>query len=110
MHSGMLNWDPGLGLRRWMKAKTWAYAQQGLLAIAAAVDFHRDPARGPWAKYLFDRGLGLYERTLLAADAPALPSACLYGVKTYQNVGDERIFSARVAANATRAVHAGLGR
>ena len=35
------------GLERWMKAKTWAYAQQGLLAIATAPRFHRDPRHGP---------------------------------------------------------------
>ena len=58
----MLNWDTGLGLARWMKAKTWAYAQQGLLTIAASRHFLSDPEYGPWAKHLFDRGLALYER------------------------------------------------
>ena len=37
MHSGMLNWDTGLGVARWMKAKTWAYALQGLLTPGSMV-------------------------------------------------------------------------
>lgn len=111
MHSGMLNWDSGLGLARWMKSKTWAYAQQGLIAIAAATRFHRDPAHGPWAKHLFDRGLALYESMLVDGNTRAYPSAHLYGVTAmHQGVSDERVFSARMAANAVRAVSAGLGR
>ena len=34
-HAGLLSWDSGLGFGRWMKAKTWAYALQGPLTIAA---------------------------------------------------------------------------
>ena len=111
MHNGMLSWDTGLGLARWMKAKTWAYAQQGLLAIARAERFHDDPAYGPWAKHLFDRGLGLYETMLVEGQTRAYPSPHLYGTTTiHQGVGDERMFSARMAGNAARAVTAGLGR
>ena len=111
-HSGMLNWDTGLGLRRWMKGKTWAYAQQGLLAIAASPDFQADPAQRLWAKTLFDRGLGLYDR--LDARGPHLddlPHPALMDVEpSRQSVGDARIFAARMAANAMRAVTLGLGR
>ena len=57
MHTGMLSWDSGLGFKRWMKAKTWAYALQGPLAIACSPHFHLDPRQGAWAKYVFDRGL-----------------------------------------------------
>ena len=61
-HSGLLNWDTGLGLKRWQIGKTFAFAQQGLLAIARADDFHARPEFGGWAKYFFDRGLALYTR------------------------------------------------
>ncbi len=33
-HAGFLNWDSGLGLDRWQIGKTFAFAQQGLIAIA----------------------------------------------------------------------------
>ena len=45
-HSGFLNWDSGLGLKRWQIGKTFAFAQQGLLAIARADDFHARPSSG----------------------------------------------------------------
>ena len=109
-HCGMLNWDTGLGLARWMKAKTWAYAQQGLLTIATSRHFLHSPEYGPWAKHLFDRGLALYERMLIDGDTRDYPSAHLYGTTTvHQSTGDERVFSARMAANAARAVTLGLG-
>jgi len=110
-HSGMLNWDTGLGLRRWMKGKTWAYAQQGLLAIAASPEFQADPRQRIWAKALFDRGLRLYER--LDARGPhldELPHPALMEVEpARQSASDARIFAARMAANAVRAVTMGLG-
>jgi hypothetical protein len=109
-HSGMLNWDTGLGLARWMKAKTWAYAQQGLLTIAATRHFHHRPEYREWAKYLFDRGLALYEAMLVNGETRIYPSAHLYGTTTvHQSTGDQRMFSARMAANAARAVTLGLG-
>ena len=57
MHNGMLSWDSGLGFKRWMKAKTWAYALQGPLAIASSPRFWLDPRQGAWAKHVFDRAL-----------------------------------------------------
>ncbi|HET6551626.1 MAG TPA: hypothetical protein VFG79_24370 [Solirubrobacter sp.] len=112
MHSGMLNWDSGLGVTRWMKSKTWAYAQQGLLAIARAERFHADRRYGAWAKYLFDRGLALYEAMLTDGDTSlaTLPSPHLYHVTVaHQGRADRRMFSGRMAANAMRAVTLGLG-
>ncbi|HET8952571.1 MAG TPA: hypothetical protein VFN44_18750, partial [Solirubrobacteraceae bacterium] len=106
-HSGLLNWDTGLGLRRWMKGKTWAYAQQGLLAIATAARFHRDPLYRRWAKTIFDHGLDAYERMAGAG----LAASNLYGVTARIRAGsDDVLFAARMAANAARAVAAGLGR
>jgi hypothetical protein len=101
-HSGMLNWDTGLALKRWMKGKTWAYAQQGLLAIASAARFQADPRYRGWAKDMFDRGLEL---------GLTFPSSNLYGVRARRRArSDDLMFAARMAANAARAVDAGLGR
>jgi hypothetical protein len=106
----MLNWDSGLGFDRWMKSKTWAYAQQGLLAVATARAFHRFPRQGAWAKHVFDRGLLLYEELLRDLPLRRLPSPHLYGVTAaHQGVGSQRLFSARMAANALRALTLGLG-
>ena len=57
-HAGYLNWDTGYGFKRWHAGRTWALAQQGLLAIAVSPRFHNAPEIGQWAKYMFDRGLG----------------------------------------------------
>ncbi|MBE2319916.1 hypothetical protein DVA67_028380 [Solirubrobacter sp. CPCC 204708] len=109
-HSGMLNWDTGLGIARWMKAKTWAYALQGLLTIASTPRFHEDPRYGGWAKCIFDRSLALYDTMLTDGNTYAYPSPHLYGATTkHQATGDQRVFSARMAANAARAITLGLG-
>ena len=42
-HAGYLNWDTGHGLRRWHSGQYWAFAQQGLLAIATAPQFCAAP-------------------------------------------------------------------
>jgi hypothetical protein len=111
-HAGALNWDTGLGFRRWMKGKTWAYGQQGLLAIAGAKTFQSDRRYGAWAKTLFDRGLELYDRALSARGRLGeLPPSDLYGIrKTVKQNKEDRMFAARMAANAVRAVSSGLGR
>ena len=56
-HGGYLNWDTGYGFKRWHAGRTWALAQQGLLAIAVSPRFHNRPEIGSWSKYMFDRGL-----------------------------------------------------
>jgi hypothetical protein len=111
-HAGFLNWDTGLGFRRWMKGNMWAYAQQGLLAIASAPEFQRDPRYGPWAKTLFDRGLQLYARMDSPGEGPhGLPQLNLFDIgQRIPRPSGDRIFAARMAANAARAVAAGLGR
>jgi hypothetical protein len=80
MHHGMMSWDSGLGFKRWMKAKTWAYALQGLLTIAAVPRFQLDARQGPWAKYVFDRGLGQFADRCRDLPPRHLPSAHLYSV------------------------------
>jgi hypothetical protein len=105
-HAGYLNWDTGHGDRRWHSGQYWAFAQQGLLAIASAPRFWARPEYGRWAKAMFDRGLALYDRWAAEAGggiAPKLP----FGV-----VSDHRdwdLYGTRIAANAARAVGLGLG-
>jgi hypothetical protein len=105
-HAGYLNWDTGHGAHRWHSGQYWAFAQQGLLAIASAPRFSARPEYGSWAKALFDRGLLLYDRW--AADegggiAPKLP----FGV--FSDHRDWDLYGSRIAANAARAVGLGLG-
>ena len=110
-HSGFLNWDSGLGLKRWQIGKTLAFAQQGLLAIARADDFHARPEFGAWAKYFFDRGLALYTRWADEEGGGTLAPAWLNGVHAEVGGGDASkiLFGARMAANAARAIDLGLG-
>ena len=110
MHCGMLSWDSGLGFGRWMKAKTWAYALQGPLTIASSPRFQLDRRQGPWAKYVFDRGLHQFAIRCEPLAPRHLPSVHLYDVgAAYQGTGSRRMYVARMGANAARAVVAGLG-
>jgi hypothetical protein len=110
MHCGMLSWDSGLGFKRWMKAKTWAYALQGPLTIAASPRFQLDPRQGPWAKYVFDRGLDQFAIRCERLAPRHLPPVHLYDVgAAYQGTGSRRLYVARMGANAARAVVHGLG-
>ena len=104
-HAGYLNWDTGKGRRRWHSAQYWAFAQQGLLAIATSPRFWAEPRHGRWAKAIFDRGLQLYGR--LADANGGLPPRFMFGVHTPMDMFD--CFCARMAANAARAVALGLG-
>jgi hypothetical protein len=109
MHNGMLSWDSGLGFKRWMKAKTWAYAQQGLLAIAAAPRFWLHPRQGAWAKHVFDRALWQFAIRCEPLAPRHLPPAHLYDVgREYQGTGSRRAYVARMGANAMRALSLGL--
>jgi len=60
-HAGYLNWDTSRGLKRWHSGQYWAFAQQGLLAIAAAPEFWSRPEYGRWAKALFDKAAAIYD-------------------------------------------------
>jgi hypothetical protein len=105
-HAGYLNWDTGHGTRRWHSAQYWAFAQQGLLAIAAAPPFWARPEYGRWAKALFDRGLLLYTRWGKEAGngiAPQLP------FDVFSDHRDQDLYATRIAANAMRAIALGLG-
>lgn len=108
-HAGFLNWDSGWSYERWMKGKAWAYGMQGLLAIATAREFNLREKESQWAKYLFDRGLQLYERFgYQRPGRPWLPSAQLFHIGE-QGGPSSTMFWARMAANSARAISSGLG-
>jgi hypothetical protein len=109
-HGGYLNWDTGYGFRRWHAGRTWAFAQQGLLAIASSPRFHNVPEMGSWAKYFFDRGLQLYTRlSALAPDARGIAPANLYDVNVAPlGPSIRELFAARMQANSARAVALGI--
>jgi hypothetical protein len=104
-HSGMMNWDTGYGWQRWYSAQYWAFAQQGLLAIASAPRLRR-AATGRWAKAMFDRALLLYRRW---ADehGSALAPELLYGI--HSRMESSGCYCIRMPLNAARAVALGLG-
>jgi hypothetical protein len=105
-HAGYLNWDTGHGWHRWHSGQYWAFAQQGLLAIASTPHFWARREYGRWAKAMFDRGLQLYSRWATEAGggiAPQLP----FGVHSEHRDWD--LYSTRMAANAARAIGLGLG-
>ena len=107
-HAGYLNWDTGLGRGRWHSGQYWAFAQQGLLAMAATPAIWPRSEAGAWAKALFDRGLGLYARWAAEGGeqdglAPQLP----FGI--WSEHRDHDLYASRMAANAVRAIGLGLG-
>jgi hypothetical protein len=107
-HTGMLNWDTGLGAQRWMVGKVWAFAQQGLMAIARSPEFHADPRYAGWARWMLERSFGLYERWS-AADATGLAPPTLYGVRLHSQGDSGRLlFAARMGANAAQAISNGV--
>ncbi len=110
-HAGFMNWDTGWSYERWMKGKAWAYGQQGLVAIATSPKFLTRPREARWAKYLFDRGLRLYEHLSYqqGSRGPFRPSAELFHIGE-QGTPASTMFWARMGANAVRAVSAGMGR
>ena len=107
-HAGYLNWDTGHGLNRWHSGQFFAFAQQSLLAIAAAPRFWSSPHYGAWCKYLFDRGLALYERLAETQGDGVLAPGAVHGVDVGQN--STWIFASRMQANAARAISLGLAR
>lgn len=107
-HGGYLNWDTGAAFRRWHQGKKLGLAQTALLGIATAPSLQPAPEYGRWAKYLFDRGLELYDRWSRGGEE--LPPPVLYGVtRTPGGLTDARLTAARMQENAARAVSLGLG-
>ena len=105
-HGGYLNWDTGYGHGRWHSGQYWAFAQQGLLAMATTPQFWSDPRQGRWAKAVFDRGILLYARWAREAGLPRAPRLP-FGVRSAHR--DTDLYASRMAANAVRAIALGLG-
>ncbi len=110
-HAGFLNWDSGLGLTRWQIGKTFAFAQQGLLAIAKSPQFHSRPEFAPWAKYLLDQGFVLYQRWAREDGDGLLAPPFLNDAHAQRGGGQDGkfLFAVRMAVNAARAIDLGLG-
>jgi hypothetical protein len=104
-HAGFLNWDTGYGVGRRFSGQYWAFAQQGLLAIATSPAF-RSPRTAAWTKAIFDRGLGLYRRFADDAGGPLAPPR-LFDVFSEHEQWDA--YGARMVLNAVRAAALGLG-
>ena len=75
-HAGYLNWDTGLAYRRWHLTRYWVFALGGLSTLAEAPVLDDQERR--WARWMFDRALGYYERLQAGRHTPAIPST-LYG-------------------------------
>ena len=106
-HAGYLNWDTGFGFGRWHQMKKFALSQQALIAIAAGGRLSPSQAEARWAKHLLEKGFELYERKLPEDEgvAPGL----FYDLKPHPQSSKQALFAAsRVAANAARAIVAGL--
>jgi hypothetical protein len=106
-HGGYLNWDSGLGFRRWHQAKKLGLAQEALVGLAASRSLLPSPRWGAWAKTFLDRSLAFYDR--LVARDDAIPAPVLFGVHVVpQGLGSALLAAARIEANAARAIDAGL--
>ena len=108
-HAGYLNWDTGLGFYRWHQRKKVPLAQAALLGIAAMPELQPGPEWGAWAKWLLDRGFETYVARVERDGR--IPCALAYGVHTVpQAASNAYLAAARYAANAMRALQAGLDR
>ena len=107
-HAGYLNWDTGLGYLRWHQRKKVGLAQGALIGIAAEPELQPSPRWGAWAKWMLDRGLREYVALVERDDR--FPAALAYGVHSVPEPQRmARLTAARYAANAMRALDAGLG-
>jgi hypothetical protein len=109
MHSGYLNWDTGLGSQRRYIGKVFAFAQQGLMALAISPMAQSVEDMGAHARWLFDRGLDLYLRWLGEGPAGSVPPPVQFGDLSHPEGPDDRLlFAARMASNAAQAITLGL--
>ena len=106
-HAGYLNWDTGFSFGRWHQMKKLGLAQQALIGIAAGGRLTRSVRDARWAKHMLERGFELYERRL-PADKGVAPGL-FYPLEVKPQSNKQAIFAAsRLAANAARAVMAGI--
>ena len=104
-HAGYLNWDTGLGFKRWHQGKKLGLSQSALLGIAMCPELS---AQSPWAKYMLDRSFELFDRW--TERHRALPPANAFDVPAIDgNESSALLTAARVQANAAQAALFGLG-
>ena len=87
-HGGYLNWDTGLGFERWHLGKKYGLAQQALIGIAQTPRLQPGRSWGPWAKWMFDRGLAVYER--LPVTETGLPAPVRFGLYSFPQINGRR--------------------
>ncbi|HWK25316.1 MAG TPA: hypothetical protein VNS09_02065 [Solirubrobacter sp.] len=105
-HTGYLNWDTGLGFRRWHQGKKLGLSQAALLGIACCPELAE---HGAWAKHMLDQGFSLFDRW--CERARGLPPANAFSVPSIDaNPDSQMLAAARVQANAAQAVLLGLGK
>ena len=106
-HAGYLNWDTGFSFGRWHQMKKLALAQQALIGIAAGGRLTPSAEDAAWAKHMLERGFELYERKL--PESGGVAPGLFYELKVKPQSNKQAIFAAsRMAANAARAVMAGI--
>jgi hypothetical protein len=108
-HAGYLNWDTGLGFKRWHQGKKLGLSQAALLGIAVAPELARSRDRSVWAKHMLDRSFELFDRWV--ERDRGLPPANAFAVPSIDaNEGSQVLAAARVQANAAQAALYGLGK
>jgi hypothetical protein len=107
-HGGYMNWDSGLGFRRWHQRKKMGLAELALIGIAAQPELQPGPSWGAWAKWMLDRGLLAYDA---AGREGRIPAPLAFGVDVVRDSPSAAyLAAARHESNAMRALEAGLGR
>ncbi|WP_270042896.1 hypothetical protein [Solirubrobacter ginsenosidimutans] len=105
-HAGYLNWDTGLGFKRWHQGKKLGLSQAALLGIAVCPELAPNQS---WAKHLLDRGFELFDRW--TQRDRGLPPANAFSVPSIDDDEASQVLAAaRVQANAAQAVLYGLGK
>ena len=105
-HAGYLNWDTGLGFKRWHQGKKLGLSQAALLGIAVCPEL---APHGTWAKHMLDRSFELFDRWV--ERDRGLPPANAFSVPSIDdNESSQVLAAARVQANAAQAAIFGLGR
>ncbi|MDA0137727.1 hypothetical protein OJ962_09475 [Solirubrobacter sp. CPCC 204708] len=104
-HAGYLNWDTGLGFKRWHQGKKLGLSQAALLGMAVAPELARN---GNWAKHMLDRSFELFDRW--TERAGGVPPANAFGVPSIDgNESSAVLAAARVQSNVAQAALLGLG-
>jgi hypothetical protein len=104
-HAGYLNWDTGLGFKRWHQGKKLGLSQAALLGMAVCEEL---APHGAWAKHILDRSFELFDRWIERAGG--LPEANAFDVPSIDdNESSAVLAAARVQAHAAQAALHGLG-